>query len=358
MSLVGDGEQLLDADRSRGVARRILRELISDETTGFSNADRERVAAVVMADVLGLGMVDLLLDTPSVTDVVINGDGSVWFERHGRLERHAETLEPHAVARLVDRTADAIGRRADRRRPVLDGTPRPGVRATIVVPPIAHDGAVLAFRRHDARVVDLGAFGNSTVVDRLRQLVERRLNVVVAGPTGSGKTTLAAALLADAPDAERIVVIEDTPELPIRRSSSIRMIARPGGADGVAEVTMAQLVRAALRLRPDRIVLGEVRGVEAFDMVWAMSTGHSGCLSTCHAIDAVGLLNRLVAFVLTARPELRVDVTAEMVAAAVDAVVIVERGVDGQRRVSEIVEREPGEPRRGWHLAAGWQVRS
>lgn len=349
----GSGELSTTATvRSR--AGHLLGELVRRETEGFAVDDRRAVTRLVLSDVLGLGVVDRLFDDPSVTDVAVNPDGSVWYERNGVLARHRSDLTRAAVARLVDRTAAAIGRRADRRRPVLDGAPRRHVRATIVVPPAVADGPTLAFRRHLPRVASIDSFAGPTTVERLRQLVRTRANLLIVGATGAGKTTLLASLLSEIDPAERIVVVEDTAELPIERASSIRLVAQNHGPEGVGEVNLASLVRASLRLRPDRIVVGEVRGPEAFDMVWALSTGHAGSMSTCHAFDAAGALRRLVAFVLTARPELRVDVATEMVAASIDAIVVVARTGGAVRRVDTVVERGPGSPRTGWESRVGW----
>jgi pilus assembly protein CpaF len=243
---------------------------------------------------------------------------------------------------IVERVLGPLGLRLDRTNAVVDGRMGDGSRVSVIGPPLAVDGVVLTIRRFAARAVPLARFAEAPVIDLLESLVANRANLVVFGATGSGKTTLLNALAARLPDGERVVTIEDTAELRLPGSHVVRLEARPPNAEGAGEVTIRQLVRAALRLRPDRIVVGEVRGPEAFDMLWAMATGHDGSMSTCHANGASDALRRLETFVLTAGADLPLAAVRSQVRAAVDVLVGVRRLADGRRVVDSVAETCPG----------------
>ena len=303
---------------------------------------RRCVVDAVLARVSGLGSLEALFADRTVTEVMVNGPGSVFVERAGRLEATDVRVDAAELERLVERMVAPTGRRVDRSSPWADGRLADGSRINVVVPPIALDGPYLTVRRfgeHRFRLTDLA---DPPVAALLQDLVDARCNVVVTGATGSGKTTLLGAMASAVGPDERIVVVEDAAELRPEAVHVVRLEARPANCEGVGEVTVRDLVRNALRMRPDRIVVGEVRGPEAFDMLQALNTGHDGSLSTCHANGPVDGLRRLATMVLLASTGLSADVAAAMVAGSIDVIVHVVR--DGAvRRVAEVIEvRPPG----------------
>jgi pilus assembly protein CpaF len=325
-------------DTSTGDVWAAVESLVASEAPVLSIADAREVARRVVARVNGLGPLQPLCDDPAVTDVLVNGPGRVWVEREGRLERTEVAVSAEELGVIVERVLGPLGLRLDRTNAVVDGRMGDGSRVSVIGPPLAVDGVVLTIRRFAARAVPLERFAEPPVVDLLESLVSGRANLVVFGGTGSGKTTLLNALAARLPDGERVVTIEDTAELRLPGSHVVRLEARPPNAEGVGEVTIRQLVRAALRLRPDRIVVGEVRGPEAFDMLWAMATGHDGSMSTCHASTAADALRRLETFVLTAGADLPLPAVRAQVGAAIDVLVGVRRLPDGRRVVDSVAE--------------------
>jgi pilus assembly protein CpaF len=296
------------------------------------------VAAAVAARASGLGPLDPLLHDPEITEVMVNGDGAVWVERRGRLVRTEVALPQDQVALLVERIVGPLGLRADRTCPVADARLPDGSRVNVVVPPLAVDGACITIRRFSARVLPLVELCPPGVAELLTWAVANRANVLVSGGTGAGKTTLLNALGALLPPGERIVTVEDTAELRFPCDHVVRLEARPASAEGVGAVTLRDLVRNALRMRPDRIVVGEVRGPEAVDMLWAMNTGHEGSLSTCHANSPVDALRRLELMVLGAGLDLPLDAVRDQLAAALDLVVHVARLDGGRRGVTAVAE--------------------
>lgn len=296
----------------------------------------------VQARVEGLGPLQPLLEDPEVTEVLVNAGREVWVERAGRLEQLALVVDPVTVGHLIERVVAPLGRRIDRSSPIVDARLPDGARFHAVIPPLAIDGPCLSIRRFTARDLPLSAFATPGVAALLDDVVASGANVVVSGPTSSGKTTLLNSLAGRVERGERIITIEDAAELRLPGDHVVRLEARPATADGAGEVTIQALVRAALRMRPDRLVVGEVRGAEALDMVMAMSTGHDGSLATCHANSALDALRRLEVMVLQGS-DLPLAAVRDLVDAAVDVVVHVDRGAGGRRRVVEVVEvREPG----------------
>jgi pilus assembly protein CpaF len=300
--------------------------------------DVGRSVAAVRAHLEGLGPLEPLLRQPGVTDVLVNGPGAVWIERDGRLERTAIELEREEIDLLVERIVAPLGRRADPVHALVDGRLPDGSRVHVVVPPIAVDGPCIAIRRFAVRPIPLDRMASPPVADLLRSAVAARSNLVVSGATGSGKTTLLNALAAEVPAGERIITVEDAAELRLASPHVVRLESRTATPDGMPEVAIRELVRNALRMRPDRLVVGEVRGPEAFDLLSAMSTGHDGSLSTVHANSAGDALRRLHALVLMADVGLPAAAVREQLAAAVDLVVHTERRGDGRRAVVEVVE--------------------
>lgn len=277
------------------------------------------------------------LNDPLVREVMVNAGREVWIEREGGLE-HVGTLARGEAERIIERILLPIGRRVDHASPVVDARLHDGSRVCIVIPPVAVDGPCLSIRRFHVRDLPLTAFGDDSVVSVLREVVRERCNVVVAGAASSGKTTLLNALCGHVNTGERIITVEDVAELRLQTEHVLRFEARPSTYDGALEVSMATLLRSALRMRPDRFVLGEVRGPEALDMLAAMNTGHHGSLATCHANSPDDVLRRIEAMVLHAAPQWPLAAVREHLQAAIDVIIFVERSPNGQRRVSEVSE--------------------
>ena len=290
----------------------------------------------IHAELVGLGAVAALLEMPGVTDVLVNGPGPVWIERAGGLERTSVVLDADDVARLVERTLGPLGRRVDPALPIADAAMADGTRVAVVVPPVALGGPVLAYRRFEVRAVPLNRFASSQEEAALEAVIARRDNVVVFGGTGAGKTTLLDALCARLPPEERLVVVEDTAELAPTGRHLVRLEARRANSEGSGSIALGDLVRAALRLRPDRLIVGEVRGGEAADLVTALSTGHDGGLSTVHAGSPAEALDRLESMTLLGAPGLGVVGIRRRLHAAIDVLVGVARRGDGGRSVTGI----------------------
>jgi pilus assembly protein CpaF len=330
--LVAGGEQ---ASAAR------LAELVRHEAPLLAEPDVAAAVATVVAAVEGVGPLQPLLADPAVTDVLVNGDGSVWVERHGVLERIDLQLTVEEVDRLIERIVAPLGRRADRASPLVDARLPDGSRVHAVVPPLAVDGPCLAIRRFSAATVELASFASTPVVDLLRRAVRAGCNVVVAGGTGAGKTTLLNALAAEIPPGHRIITVEDAAELRLPQVHVVRLESRPPNAEGAGSVSVRELVRNALRMRPDRLVVGECRGAEALDMLQAMNTGHDGSMTTCHANGCEDALRRLETMVLLADVGLPLAAVREQLASAVDLVVHLSRGPSGERRVVDVAEVVP-----------------
>lgn len=281
------------------------------------------------------------LADPAVSDVLVVAGRWLWVERHGQLGETPQRLPPGAAEMMVERAIGPLGLRLDRLSPIVDARLPDGSRLHAVAPPVSVDGLTVAIRRFRPAPVELDAFAEPPVVELLRQAVQRGANVVISGGTGSGKTTLLGALARALPPAERVVTIEDAAELRLGLPHVVRLEARPATADGVGEVALRQLVRSALRLRPDRIVVGEVRGAEAIDLLAALNTGHDGTLATCHANSAADALRRLEMMVISAGSALSLAAVRAQIGAAVDVVVHVARAGSGARRIVEVAEVAP-----------------
>jgi pilus assembly protein CpaF len=321
------------AEPGRGTPEHRLAVLLRAEDPLLPDDAVTSRARRLAGELVGLGPLQQLLDDPEVTDVLANGPGPVWVERCGRLRRTSVVVDAEQITRAVERLVAPLGLRADRAHPVIDARLADGSRVAAVLSPLAVDGPVLAVRRHLRRPLPLEDFAPPPVVALLRALVDERRNLVVYGPTGAGKTTVVNALAAGLPPHERVVTIEDVAELQLPGDHVVRLEARPGTSDGVGRVGMRDLVRAALRLRPDRIIVGEVRGAEAAEMVWALSTGHRGGFSTCHAGSASDALARLETMCLLGHGNVAPLAVRAQVWSAVDVLVGVDRADDGRRRV-------------------------
>jgi pilus assembly protein CpaF len=335
---------IAEAGGAEGDLHGRIRALVDREAALLDAASRDELVARVAERSFGLGPLEPLLRDPTVDEVMVNGAGAVWVERAGRLEATEVAFgSDDEVRHAIERILAPLGRRVDEAEPLCDARLLDGSRVNVVIPPLALDGPVLTIRRFRHRGYsdeDLVALGTWTPPLRtfLARAVRARLNVLVTGGTGSGKTTTLNALSSFVPEGERIVTIEDTAELRLRQPHVVRLEARPPSVEGRGEVTIRRLVRNALRMRPDRIVVGEVRGPEALDMLAAMSTGHDGSLCTVHAGSPEEALRRLETLALMAGLGLPHAAIREQVSDAIDLIVHQSRLADGSRRVVTVAE--------------------
>ncbi len=325
-----------------------VRDLVEAEAALLGAGDREALVARVLRDTVGLGPLEDLLDDPTVEEVMVNGPGQVYVERGGRIEQvDAVFADEEELRNAIERILAPLGRRIDELSPMVDARLADGSRVNAVIPPLAIDGPALSIRRFGAvrpgarELVELGTLTDAQL-ELLEQAVGERRSVLVSGGTGSGKTTLLNALSGFVSPGERLVTIEDAAELRLQRRHVVRLESRPAGVEGRGEVTIRDLLRNALRMRPDRIVIGEVRGAEALDLLTALNTGHRGALSTVHANSPADALARLETLALMAGLGLPHEAIAAQVRRGIDLVVQLERRADGSRRVTEIAETAAG----------------
>lgn len=320
-----------------------LCELVGSEAPLLEPDTAAALAGDLMDELMGLGVLERLLVDDAVTDVFVDGPGIVRVERDGRVERTGTSLTRDEIHTVVQRLVTPLGLRADRSHPIVDTRRADGTRVAVVMPPVAPDGPLVALRRHSSHGFGLERFGEPAAVEVLHATLERRRNVLVYGATGAGKTTLLSSLCSRLPSDERIVLVEDTAELRPQGPVFVRLEARAGTVEGAGRTDMRALVRASLRLRPDRIVVGEVRGAEAADMIWALSTGHRGSMSTIHADGPADALARLeVMVVMGLGDSVPLSAARAQVRSAIDVLVGVERDSQGARRVSRIDACAPG----------------
>jgi len=318
--------------------------LVEAEAAILPAAERKQVVARIVRDSVGLGPLEDLLGDPAVEEVMVNGPGTVYVERRGLIEpTDVRFANEEELRNTIERILAPLGRRVDELSPMVDARLADGSRVNVVVPPLALDGPVLSIRRFGAERPgpdELVGRGTITVADRdlLAAAVRARRSVLVTGGTGSGKTTLLNALSGFVSPRERVVTIEDAAELRLQQPHVVRLESRPAGVEGRGEVTIRDLLRNALRMRPDRIVIGEVRGAEALDLLTALNTGHDGTLSTLHANSPGDALARLETLALMAGLGLPHGAIAEQVRRGIDLVVHLERRRDGSRVVTEIAE--------------------
>jgi pilus assembly protein CpaF len=318
--------------------------LVEAEASALDAETREVLAARIVRLATGLGPLEPLLADPSVDEVMVNGPSEVWVERRGRVERASAEFGSEAeLLHAIERVLAPLGRRVDEASPMCDARLPDGSRVNVVVPPLAVDGACMTIRRfrpHGFSLEDLVANGTMplAVAEFLAACVRVKASVLVSGGTGSGKTTTLNALSGAIPDGERIVTVEDAAELALRQEHVVRLEARPPNVEGRGEVTIRALVRNALRMRPDRIVVGEVRGGEALDMLSALTTGHEGSLTTVHATSASEALRRIETLALMAGVGLPHEAIRDQVGAAIELVVHQRRMPDGSRAVACVAE--------------------
>ena len=319
-----------------------LHSALAKEKAPLSAADKAQLIQDVSDDILGYGPIDRFLKDVDVTEVMVNGPESVFVERHGKIERvPVSFVDDTHLRRIIDKIVGQVGRRIDEATPMVDARLPDGSRVNAVIAPLAIDGPQLTIRKFTQRVLtldDLVGLGTLThqVGGFLSACVTGRMNILISGGTGSGKTTLLNVLSSMIPASERIVTIEDAAELRLQQRHVIRLESRPPNIEGKGEVRARELVRNALRMRPDRIVVGEVRGAEALDMLQAMNTGHDGSLSTLHANSPRDALARVETMVLMAGFDLPVRAIREQAASAIDLLVHISRGRDGVRRVTRV----------------------
>ena len=315
-----------------------------DEERGIARADRERLVEEIADDVVGHGPLERLLADDSITEIMVNGPHDVWIEREGKLrETQVRFIDDSHVRRIINKIVAQIGRRIDESSPMVDARLPDGSRVNAVIPPLSLSGPLVTIRkfsRHRLGLEDMVRLGtlSEETVDFLERCVRAELNVLVSGGTGAGKTTLLNAVSTAIPDTERIVTIEDAAELRLDQRHVLRLESRPKNVEGSGEIPVRELVRNSLRMRPDRIIVGEVRGAEALDMLQAMNTGHDGSLSTVHANSPRDALARIETMVLMAGFELPLRAIRQQVSAALELIVHMERLEDGVRRVTSIAE--------------------
>jgi len=320
-----------------------IRNRLSQEA-GISRDDRERLVAELADDILGHGPLERLLVDDSVTEIMVNGPFDIWVERQGRLfETNVRFNDDSHLRRIINKMVAQVGRRIDESSPMVDARLPDGSRVNAVIPPLSLSGPLVTIRKFSRKRLDLndlirlGTLSTETV-EFLQRCILAELNVLISGGTGSGKTTLLNALSTAIPDADRIVTIEDAAELRLNQRHVLRLEARPKNIEGEGEIAIRELVRNSLRMRPDRIIVGEVSGAEALDMLQAMNTGHDGSLSTVHANTPRDSLSRIETMVLMAGFDLPVRAIRQQVASALDMIVHLERLEDGGRRVTSITE--------------------
>ncbi|MBS43208.1 MAG: pilus assembly protein CpaF [Nocardioides sp.] len=326
--------------------RGVLADVLSSQDRPLSTSDRARITQEISDDILGYGPIEPYLRDPDVSEVMVNGHASVWLERKGRLVPADAVFNDEAhLRRIIDKIVSRIGRRVDESSPMVDARLPDGSRVNAVVPPLAVDGSALTIRKFAAdplTVNDLISFGSLSpqTADFLDACVRGRLNVIVSGGTGAGKTTTLNVLSSFIPGDERIVTIEDAAELQLKQDHVVRLESRPANIEGKGSVTIRDLVKNSLRMRPDRIIVGEVRDASALDMLQAMNTGHDGSICTLHSNGPRDTLSRMETMVLMAGMDLPIRAIREQVASAVDLVVHQSRLKDGSRRITHITEVE------------------
>jgi pilus assembly protein CpaF len=341
------GPRLYNESLSQGALREVVladvRNRLSQER-GLATTDRERLTQEIANDTLGHGPIEPLLQDDSVTEVMVNGPADVWIERAGKLEKTGVRFtDEHHLRRIINKIVAQVGRRVDESSPMVDARLPDGSRVNAVLPPLSLTGPLVTIRKFSKKRWDLNDLVgiNSLPVeakDFIETAIRAELNVLIAGGTGSGKTTLLNAMSSAIPEDQRIVTIEDAAELRLNQAHVLRLESRPKNVEGQGEIPIRELVRNALRMRPDRIIVGEVRGSEALDMLQAMNTGHDGSLSTCHANTPRDAISRVESMVLMAGVDFPMRAVRQQISRALDLIVQIERFADGSRKITSVTE--------------------
>jgi pilus assembly protein CpaF len=334
----------LDPEQLHNEVARLAEDLLTAENAPLSLTERDRLVGEVRHELFGLGPLEPLLADPDVCDILVNSPKKVYIERSGKLElTNVEFKDDEHLMRVIERIVSTVGRRIDEASPMVDARLQDGSRVNAIIPPLSLDGPVLSIRRFGAEplrmssLIDKNAL-TKDMADMFEMCVKARLNVLISGGTGAGKTTLLNALSSYIPNDERIVTIEDSAELQLQQPHVVRLETRPANIEGRGEVTQRDLVKNALRMRPDRIVIGEVRGGEAIDMLQAMNTGHDGSLTTVHANTPRDSIARLETMIQMTGMRLSDRAMRQQIASALDIVIQAARLSDGTRRVTSISE--------------------
>ena len=334
----------LSEEQLHAYARAELGNIVSAEQVPLSDDERNRLIAEIDADVLGYGPLDVLLADEAVSEIMVNGHDQIFVERNGRLSLSLSRFTSEAqLRRVIERIVSKVGRRIDESSPLVDARLADGSRVNAIIPPLSVDGSSLTIRkfsREPLTVRDLIGFGTLSpdMAELLDACVKAKLNIIVSGGTGTGKTTLLNVLSGYIPPDERIITIEDAVELQLQQEHVIRLESRPANIEGKGEITIRDLVRNSLRMRPDRIVIGECRGGESLDMLQAMNTGHDGSISTVHANSPRDAIARLETLVLMAGMDLPLRAIREQITSAIDVIVQISRLKDGTRRITHVTE--------------------
>jgi pilus assembly protein CpaF len=335
---------MLPAERVHGEVSRLAESLLLAENVPLSTVERDRLVNEVHHELFGLGPLEPLLADPTISDILVNSYANIYIERRGKLEKTGISFkDDEHLMRVIERIVSTVGRRIDEAQPMVDARLLDGSRVNAIIPPLAIDGPVLSIRRFGAdplkmpTLIENGALTREVAI-LFEMCVRARLNIIISGGTGAGKTTLLNALSAYIPVDERIVTIEDSAELQMQQPHVVRLETRPMNIEGKGEVTQRDLVRNALRMRPDRIVIGEVRGSEAIDMLQAMNTGHDGSLTTIHANTPRDALSRLETMIQMTGMRLSDRAMRQQVASAINMIIQVARLTDGTRRIVSISE--------------------
>jgi pilus assembly protein CpaF len=346
---------LLKPDHLRREVRSLATTLTRSTPEAINELDRERLVEEILDEAFGLGPLESLMKDPEVSDILVNGSHEVYVERKGQLELSDVIFADNAhLMQVIQRIAARVGRRVDEMSPIVDARLPDGSRVNAIVPPLALNGPVLSIRRFGVHLDAVDLLKNGSMQEEvlyfLAGIVEARLNLLISGGAGSGKTTLLNILSAFIPKSDRLVTIEDAAELQLQRPHVVRLETRPGNVEGVGEIRQRELVRNSLRMRPDRIIIGEVRGAEALDMLQAMNTGHEGSMTTIHANDTRDALARLEGMVMLVGAELPMAVVRQYVAGALSVVVHLARLKGGTRRVMRVSEIVGIHPKRGTYV--------
>ena len=334
----------IPTDQLSGIIKAVVETLIANEGIPLTRVERDRLVLEIQHETLGLGPLEPLLQDPDIADILVNGPNQVYIEKHGKLERTEVAFkdDDHLMS-VIERIVSKVGRRVDESSPLVDARLPDGSRVNVIIPPLSLDGPVVSIRRFGVcplKMENLIEYQSLTeeMARTFGAMIKARMNILVSGGTGAGKTTLLNILSASIPDTERIVTIEDSAELILQQEHVVRLETRPPNIEGKGTVTQRDLVRNALRMRPDRIIVGEVRGGEALDMLQAMNTGHDGSISTIHANSPRDALARLETMVLMAGYDLPARAIREQMSSALNVMIQVARLSDGTRKIVKVSE--------------------